>query len=159
MRAAAYLSGMLTRPRARRSAPPSFTTSIARSNMCSSVPLGTPTTATPPSSAMRTSTLSSSEISSAVGACPFGGSATVLVGLTKMSMSSSSHRRKTKAPTVLAVTPIKPREREIVPRPCTRRLPLLLPQTHLCSGPAPVATPGKTLPDPWGPLAGHRCSR
>ena len=36
MRAAACLSGMLARQRARRSAPPSLTTSIARSNTYSS---------------------------------------------------------------------------------------------------------------------------
>ena len=45
---------------------------------------GTPTTVTPPSPMMRTSALSTSEISSAVRACPFGGSATVLAVLTTM---------------------------------------------------------------------------
>ena len=70
-------SGKLARQLARLSAPPSRTTTIARSSTCPSVPIGTPTAVTPPSPAMRTSTLSRSEISSAVGACLLGGIATV----------------------------------------------------------------------------------
>ena len=73
VRASACLSGMSARQRARRSAPPSLTTSIARPSTYSSVPIGTLTTVNPSSSAVRTSTLSRSEISSAVGACPLGG--------------------------------------------------------------------------------------
>ena len=55
---------------------------------------------------MRTSTLSRSEI----GPCRFNGSATVFAALTTIPMSSTSRRRKATALTVLAVTPIRPRD-------------------------------------------------
>ena len=58
---------------------------------------------------MRTSTLSRSGISSAVGARPFRGSTTVLAGLPTKPMPSSSRRGRSKALTLLAVTPIRPR--------------------------------------------------
>ena len=77
MRATAHLCGMLARQYARRPAPPSLTTSNARSNRLSSGPIGTPTTVTPPSPKMQKPTLSRSENSSAVEACHFGGIAAV----------------------------------------------------------------------------------
>ena len=110
VRAAACLSGMLVRQRVKRPAPPSFTFYIARSSAYSSALIRTPTTVTPLLPAMRTSTLSMSKLSSAVGACPVIGSATVLAVLTTIPMSSSCHRRKAKALAVLTVTPIRPRE-------------------------------------------------
>ena len=110
MRAAVYSSGMLARQRARSSVPPSLTISLARSRTYSSVSIGTPTTVTRPSSATRKSTLSRSEISSAVEAWPFGGRDTVLEALTTMPMSSNSRRRKEKALIVFVVIPARPRE-------------------------------------------------
>ena len=77
-----------------------------------SVRIGAPTTVNPPFSAMWTSPLYTGVIFMAVGACLFGGSATILAGSTTMLKSSihSSRRRKAKALTVLAVTPIYPKD-------------------------------------------------
>lgn len=83
---------------------------IACSSMYSSVPVGIFTTVAPPCSPMRTSILSWSEISYAVGACPFGGGATILAGLATIPMSSSFRWRKAAAIIVLAVTTVRPRE-------------------------------------------------
>ena len=58
----------------------------------------------------RTSTLSRSAISSAVGMWPFGGRATVLEVLATMPTSSNSRRREAKALIVLTVIPVRPRE-------------------------------------------------
>ena len=110
MKAAACLSGMLARQRARRSAPPSLTTSIARRTTYSFVPIGTSTTVTSHPSTMQTSKPSWSEIS-VVRACAFGGSATVLAVVPTMPMLCSARRRKKRARTVLAVIPIRSRER------------------------------------------------
>ena len=94
MRFADCLSGIRGRMRASCSAPPSRTISKALFIANASLPAGTPTTFTPSPSAMRTPMPPRSEISSGVGTCPFGGNATVSLGLMAIPISHSSCWRR-----------------------------------------------------------------
>lgn len=99
-------------------------TLVSRSSAHSSVPIGTPITPSP--LLLRQygrRRFQEASISSAVGACSFGGNATVLAGLlAPMPVSSSLRRRKaTPLLIVLAGTPAMPRHIYIyIHRPCTR---------------------------------------
>ena len=75
------MSGVRGSIRASYSTPPPLTIPIALSVAYPSIPMGTPTTFTPPRSAMWTSLPSRRVLSSGVGMYPFGGKATVFLAL------------------------------------------------------------------------------
>ena len=101
---AGYLSGMRGSIRTSFSAPFFSTVSIAYTL----VPTGTPTTFTPPRSAMRTPIPPRKALSSGVGVCPFEGKAIYFVAFIAMPMLASSHWRKGITSIVSAVTSIIP---------------------------------------------------
>lgn len=100
---------LLVRQPARLFSPTSITTSLPRSIKYSSVTIATPTTVSPPSPAMLTSTLTMSNFYSAIEACHLRGGYTVLAGMTTMPMSYISWRRTAKALIVLTVTRLRAR--------------------------------------------------
>ena len=111
MSAAVCFSGMSARQRARRSAPPSLSTVNDRSSTYSSVPMATSTTPSPLPCRQCGHQRFPERNTLRRRACPGGGSAMVLaVSTTIKSRLALAGGRQRKTLTVLAVTPIRPRE-------------------------------------------------
>ena len=139
MSAGPCLSGMPAKKRARRSASPSFTTLTPRSMTYYSVPIGRPTTVTPPPTAMRMSTICRSEISSAAAARPFWGRTAVLAGLATIASEEGNSSSR--------VDDLHKADKYVYTS-STPSLQLLLSLTPRGSASAPAAKQGRTPPPP-----------